>query len=113
MPSRDARDGPELVIRDALQHWKECRAHQDTDVEKLRRLWQAGIEKRPRSLQIDRCDQERGPAPSRQIRTVSKRRNDTAALSLTLSFALAVACTAEAARQEARRGEALSGTRRR
>ncbi len=47
MPSRDARDGPELVIRDALQHWKECRAHQDTDVEKLRRLWQAGIESGP------------------------------------------------------------------
>ena len=47
MPSRDARDSPELVIRDALQHWKECRAHQDMDVEELRRLWQAGIESGP------------------------------------------------------------------
>jgi len=47
MPSRDVRDGSEFVIRDALQHWKECRAHQDMDVEELRRLWQAGIESGP------------------------------------------------------------------
>ena len=41
MPTRNVRDGPDLVIRDALQHWKECRA------EELRRLWQAGIESGP------------------------------------------------------------------
>jgi antitoxin ParD1/3/4 len=41
MPTRNVRDGRELVIRDALQHWKECRA------EELRRLWQAGIESGP------------------------------------------------------------------
>jgi len=43
-------DGPELVIRDALQHWKECSAHQDMNVEELRRLWQAGIESGPGHL---------------------------------------------------------------
>jgi antitoxin ParD1/3/4 len=59
MPSRDVRDGSELVIRDVLQHRKERRAHQDMDVEELRRLWQAGIESGPgRFRSIDAIKKE-------------------------------------------------------
>jgi hypothetical protein len=67
MPTRDVRGGPESVIREALQHWKECRA------EELRRPWQAGIESRPgRFKSIDAIKKE----ARRQVaktRTLSKR----------------------------------------
>jgi len=35
------------VIRDALRHWKQRRAHQDLSAEELRQLWQQGIESGP------------------------------------------------------------------
>jgi antitoxin ParD1/3/4 len=47
------------VIRDALRQWKERRAHQDMDVEELRRLWQDGIESGPgRFKSIDAMKKE-------------------------------------------------------
>jgi antitoxin ParD1/3/4 len=47
------------VIRDALRHWKERRAHQDMDVDELRRLWQDGIESGPgRFKSIDAIKKE-------------------------------------------------------
>ncbi len=38
------------VIRDALRHWKERRAHQDISAEELRLLWERGLESGPGRL---------------------------------------------------------------
>jgi antitoxin ParD1/3/4 len=47
------------VIRDALRHWKERRAHQDLSTEELRALWQRGVESGPgRFASIDEIKKE-------------------------------------------------------
>jgi antitoxin ParD1/3/4 len=52
------------VIRDALRHWKEHRAHQDLSREELRSLWQHGVESGPgRFGSIDAIGRKRGTAP--------------------------------------------------
>jgi antitoxin ParD1/3/4 len=47
------------VIRDALRHWKEHRAHQDPSAEELRQLFQRGVESGPgRFASIDEIKKE-------------------------------------------------------
>jgi antitoxin ParD1/3/4 len=47
------------VIRDALRHWKQCRATQEIGAEELRRLWQEGIASGPgRFKSIDEIKKE-------------------------------------------------------